>query len=139
MDKALHRKIISKYRRDVARLSSLLPSTQLTLEDLYRGARDVRLHSGDTHIIDEEDARRLLETVPQYFWNLMKVPIVFKYVKYEDGTRKYIVSGDVWQKRLVEILITGDYSATGITEIEVDDFLKLLAWYRSIIFVSITL
>lgn len=139
MPKGLEKRVIAKYRRDAARLSTLLPESTLTIEDLSRGIREVKLYSGDTHVIDDEEARRLVEKVPPYFWQLMRVPIVFKYVRYQDGTRRYIVMGDSWQRRLVEILLTGDYSSDGLAELEIDEFATLLSRYKTIIFVTVSL
>ncbi|MEB3860888.1 MAG: DUF61 family protein [Desulfurococcales archaeon] len=139
MNKGLEKRIIAKYRRDAARLSALLPQSRLTIEDLNRGERRIQLYSGDEHIIDDEEARKIISLVPPYFWRLMSVPIILKYIKYSDGTRKYLVMGDIWQKRLVEILVTGDYTSQGLEELEVEDFTRLLSKYKTIIFVTITL
>jgi len=135
----LRDKILAKYRSDRIRLASLLPENQVTLEDLYKGVSNVRLKSGEIHVFDGVEVERLLSEVPQYFWRLMRVPLILKYVKYRDGSRKYIVVGDVWQRRLCEILVRGDYSSTGMAEIEVEDFIRLLARYKTIIFVTVTL
>ncbi|MEB3774896.1 MAG: DUF61 family protein [Desulfurococcales archaeon] len=139
MPKGLEKKVIAAYRRDASRLRQLLPDEYLTLEDLYQGARRIRLASGEIHELDPGEVERLLSEVPPYFWRLIKVPVVLRYTRYSDGSRRYVVSGDQWQKRLIEILLTGDYSSTGMEELDIQSFTRLLARYKTIIFVTITL
>lgn len=128
-----------RYLESTRRMSSLWPAEQVTILELARGARRIRLHSGDTHEISEEEALRLIDDVPQYFWGLMKVPILLRYVKSEAGFSYYEVQGDVWQRRLVEILLSGDLSASGRERLSVSEFKRLVSRYPSLVFVSVTL
>ena len=136
-DKSVKKHILSKYRSDIATLAGYMPSKQITLAELNSGVRRITLASGLEHEIDDSEASRLLSEVPYYFWDLMKIPIIFYYIRWNDGSVSYRVQGDVWQRRLVEILLTGDYSSTGISEITSEEFRKLLKSYKSLIFVSI--
>ena len=131
--------VTRKYRNDVKRLSQLWPAEQVTLEELYKGKRSIRLHSGDIHVFDDEDVDRILGEVPQYIWGLVKVPLLLQYVKYEDGTIRYRVAGDTWQRRLAELLLSGTLSSTGISELNVANFTKLVSKYKTMVFVSITI
>ncbi len=131
--------VTKKYRDDVKRLSQLWPAEQVTLEELYKGKRAVRLHSGETHVFDDEDVSRILGEVPQYIWGLVRVPLLLQYVKYDDGTIRYRVAGDVWQRRLAELLVSGTLSSTGISELNVSSFTKLIARYKTMVFVSISI
>ncbi len=137
-EQRLRRHVERRYREDVRKLSTYWPSSYLSLSDLARGARSIQLHSGDTHVFDEDEVSRLLSTVPRYFHGLMKVPITLRYEK-RRSEAKYRVLGDVWQKRLVELLLHGDYSYTGLEELTVSEFIELLRRYKSLVFVSVTL
>ena len=128
-----------RYLESARRLSTMIPGEQLSLQQLAAGARRVRLLNGEVHEISDDEASRLLEAVPQYFWRHMRVPIMLRYVKSGDGGSRYEVQGDVWQRRLVEIMLTGSYSVSGLSEISVSDFKKIVARYPSIVFVSLTL
>jgi len=77
--------------------------------------------------------------VPPYFRPFMRVPILLSYVKEEDGAARYLVMGDRWQRRLAELMVRGDYSSEGVTELSVDEFVKLLREFRSLVFVSLSL
>ena len=67
------------------------------------------------------------------------MPLMLRYVKSSDGGSRYEVQGDVWQRRLVEIMLTGSYSVSGLSEISVSEFKKIVARYPSMVFVSLTL
>ncbi len=131
--------VTRKYRDDVRRLSQLWPAEFITLEDLYRGRRQIRLHSGEVHVFDDSEVDRILGEVPQYIWGLVRVPLLLHYIKYEDGTIRYKVSGDVWQRRLAELLISGTLSSTGISELSVSSFARLISRYKTMVFVSISI
>lgn len=128
-----------RYLESARRMSSLWPAEQVTILELAKGARIIRLHSGDVHEISEEEALRLVDNVPRYFWGLVKVPILLKYVKSSDGFSYYEVQGDVWQRRLVEILLSGDLSAAGKDRLSVSEFKRLVSRYPSLVFVSVSL
>jgi len=129
--------ILAIYRRDLSTLAGYMPAKYITLTEVKNGTRHITLASGLIHEIDDSEASRILEAVPSYFWDLMRIPMVFNYIRWSDGSVSYRVQGDVWQRRLVEILLTGDYSSTGVEEISSDEFRRLLKSYRSLIFVSI--
>jgi len=134
----LRRSVERKYRDDLRRLSHYWPAEEVTIEELSRGRRWVRLHSGDRHLFADDEVDRLLERVPFYFHRLMSVPITLRYVRDSTGGR-YVVLGGPWQRRLVEILLRGDYSYDGVGELRVSEFMKLNREYRSLIFVSVSL
>ncbi len=128
-----------RYLESARRLSTMIPKEQLSLQQLAAGARRIRLLNGDVHEISDDEASRLLEAVPPYFWRHMRVPLMLKYVKSSEGGSRYEVQGDVWQRRLVEIMLTGSYSVSGLSEISVSDFKKIIAKYPSMVFVSLAL
>lgn len=131
--------IEKRYIESARRIASMLPSEQITLQDLANGVTKIRLVNGVVHEISSEEARAILEAVPPYFWRHMKVPLTFRYVKTGDGSSRYEVQGDVWQRRLVEILLTGSYTVSGISELSVMEFKKLISRYSSLVFVSLVI
>jgi len=134
----LRRSIERKYRDDLRRLSAYWPAEEVPLEELARGRRWVRLHSGDRHVFSDEEVERLLARVPFYFHSLMTVPIRLRYERDSSGGRYHVLGGP-WQRRLVELLVRGDYSFEGLGSIRVSEFMRLSREYRSLVFVSVSL
>ena len=127
-----------KYAEEVRRLQAYWPAELVTLEELG-SRRQVRLLDGSYHELDEADVVRLLSAVPRYFWPFMRVPLLLSYVKTETGLTRYVVVGDRWQRRLAEIMATGDYSAEGLAELNPEQFFRVLKNYRSLVFVSLSI
>ncbi|MCE4601355.1 MAG: DUF61 family protein [Desulfurococcales archaeon] len=134
----LRKYVERKYREELRRLSSYWPAEYLTLRELRDGKRLVKLQTGETHALAEDEVERLLEAVPFYFHDLVRIPITLRYEKV-GGVARYRVLGDRWQRRLVEILLTGNYSYRGLEELSVEEFIRLLRMYKSLVFVSVTL
>ncbi len=133
------KKLVEKrYREELRRLQAYWPAEHLTLTQLAEGRRSIRLHNGETHVFSEEEVQLLLSRVPGYFHDHMTVPILLRYTRSPQGSR-YIVLGGRWQRRLVEILLRGDYSFDGVGELKVSEFIELARKYRSLIFVGLTL
>ncbi|MEN2999559.1 MAG: DUF61 family protein [Acidilobaceae archaeon] len=126
-----------KFREEARRLSALLPAESLTLLELSKGRRYVRLNSGDLHELREEEVGRLLSSVPLYLWLNVRVPLLLRYRREEDGRSLYLVEGDIWQRRLAEIMISGKFSAEGRRELSLDEFRQIIARYSSLVFVAL--
>ncbi|MCE4612826.1 MAG: DUF61 family protein [Desulfurococcales archaeon] len=135
----LRKKIEDKFRDDIKRLSLLWPSENVYIEEIAQGKTKIQLHSGDYHEFDSVEVSRLLSSVPKYFWKIMKLPIVLRYEKHESGYSRCVVEGDVWQRRLVELLITGSVSSEGIKEVSLSQLRFLLSNYGSMVFVRVTI
>ncbi|WP_048816669.1 DUF61 family protein [Caldisphaera lagunensis] len=131
--KSLQKKILDK----INETQKLWPKETLNLIEVYNGKTSVLLESNEYHEFDKEEIKTVLEIVPQYFWKFIKLPILLRYNKDSEGRSWYNVLGDTWQKRFVEILITGQYSFDGIEELDVEMFLKILKKFKSLIFVSV--
>jgi hypothetical protein len=69
----------------------------------------------------------------------MRIPIILRYEKHEDGYSRCVVEGDVWQRRLVELLVKGSVSSEGLGEVTGPQFRLLLGSYGSLVFVRVTL
>ena len=138
MGDALKRYVEKKYKEELRRLSSYWPAEYISLADARRGVRTIRLQTGETHTFEENEINLLLNTIPSYFHNLMKLPVTFRYTRM-GGVARYRVLGDQWQRRLVEIILTGQYTYQGREELTVEEFIKLLRKYKSLVFVSVTL
>lgn len=121
------------------RLSSSLPAERLSLSDLAAGRRTLRLLSGEPHELDNGEVKKVLEAAPPYLWPSTTVPITLKYSKLEDGSVRISVEGDIWQRRLVELLLRGRFGAEGMAEISLEEFRRLIASYRTLFFVSLDL
>ncbi|MGC9209938.1 MAG: DUF61 family protein [Acidilobus sp.] len=130
-------RVKARWRDEVRRLQARWPAEQVSLDELPSRA-SVRLLDGTVHEMDPDEVRRLLSIVPPYFRPFMKVPLLVGYVKHEDGTARYVVMGDRWQRRLAELMVRGDYSADGLSELSVDDFVRVLKEFRSLVFVSLS-
>ena len=128
--------IEAKYKENVKRLSAYWPSEFPTLEQVKNGKRSIRLVSGLNHEFDDREVERLLESIPKYFHPFMKIPITLRYEK-EGSMSYYKVLGDIWQRRMVEIMIYNDYSYNGLDKLTVDQFILLLSRYKTLIFVTI--
>jgi len=128
-----------KYLESTRKLRSAQPVEYVSLYEAYKGKLEVKLAGGDTHRFDEHEVKSLLEVVPPYFWKLVKLPLLLRYERPREGPARYVVVGDVWQHRLAELMLRGDYSVDGVSEMSVTEFKKLVARYSSLIFVSIHL
>jgi uncharacterized protein (UPF0216 family) len=129
--------IEKKFLDEIKNLRSLWPKEQISLEELNKGKKSILLFSDDYHIFDENETNNIIQLIPPYFWKFMKVPILLKYNRDDEGRSWYNVMGDTWQKRFVEILLRGNYTIYGIEEINPEEFIKLIKKYKSLIFVSI--
>lgn len=127
-----------KYYEDSRRLSLYWPAEHVSLWEVSGGRLSIRLHSGDLHEFDEGEAREMLAIVPKYLWRLVKVPLMLRYVREESGVARYHVMGDVWQRRLVELLLRSRLSSEGVESLDLREFRGLVSKYRSMIFVSIS-
>ncbi len=128
-----------EYLRSTRMLQASLPAESVSLYEASKGRLTVKLHSGEVHVMDEGEVRKLLEVVPPYFWKLVKIPVLLRYEKPGGGPSQYTVMGDSWQRRLVEIMLIGDFSESGLDALTVSDFKKIASKYPSLIFVSISL
>lgn len=139
MEEKLRKIVERKYMEDTRRLSLYWPAETITLYELHSGRRSIRLQSGDLHELEKGEVEKLLEVVPKYYWKLMRVPLMLRYHKDEDGTVRFIVEGGIWQARLVELLVTGRVSSEGLTQLSLSEFSKLITSYKSLVFVTITI
>lgn len=131
------RLIEARLREERRRLTSSLPSERLSLMDLKAGKRAVKLLSGELHELDGEEVERLLSLAPPYIWLNTHVPITLKYSKLDDGSVRITVEGDLWQRRLVELMLRGSFGVEGISEISVEEFRGLLSRYKTLFFISL--
>ncbi len=138
MKEKLREVVERKYVEDSRKLSLYWPAETITIYDLYMGKRSVMLHSGDIHEFEESEVEELLKIIPKYYWKLMRVPLMLRYNKDEDGNVKLIVEGSVWQARLVELLLTGEVSSAGIQSVTLSQFSKLISKFKSLVFVTLT-
>lgn len=137
MGEKIKKAVERKYVEDSRKLSLYWPAETITIYDLSLGRKFIRLHSGDLHEFDEGEVGRLLEITPKYYWKLMRIPLMLRYYKEEDGTVKLSVEGGVWQARLAELLLTGEVSSEGLKNLSLDQFSKLVSRYKTLVFVTL--
>ncbi|MDM7275478.1 MAG: DUF61 family protein [Thermoprotei archaeon] len=137
MSEKIREAVEKKYREDSRRLALYWPAETITLLEAARGRKEVRLHSGDAHVFDEEEVSRLLNLVPLYYWELMRLPIMLRYRRREDGISEYVVEGGVWQRRLVELITKGDVTSEGAESLNVYEFASLIKSFKSLVFVTL--
>ncbi|MEM0365810.1 MAG: DUF61 family protein [Acidilobaceae archaeon] len=133
----LREAIERKYREDIRKLSIYWPSETITLLELAMGKKNIRLYSNDIHEFDDRDIKLILEITPRYFWLLMRVPLMLRYKRESDGTAKYIVEGGIWQMRLAELMVRGQVSSSGLKELDVSQFSKLISRFKSLVFITL--
>ncbi|MEM0340662.1 MAG: DUF61 family protein [Acidilobaceae archaeon] len=126
-----------KYEEILKRIAKLWPAESVTLKEVSKGRRFLRLQSGDVHEFEEKEIRNVLSKVPPYVWDLVKLPIILRYKRFEDGTYEIKVEGDVWQKRLVELLLKGQMTSKGMEKLDYESFRALLSEYRTLIFIGL--
>ena len=137
MGEKIKKAVERKYVEDSRKLSLYWPAETITIYDLSLGRKSIRLHSGDLHEFDEGEVGRLLEITPKYYWKLMRIPLMLRYYKEEDGTVKLSVEGGVWQARLAELLLTGEVSSEGLKNLSLNQFSKLVSRYKTLVFVTL--
>ncbi|AMD31139.1 MAG: DUF61 family protein [Acidilobus sp.] len=130
--------VVNIYREEVRKLQASWPTRQLSLREL-KGTPFIELTDGTLHEFNQEEVDRLLSQVPEYFWDFMAIPLLLHYMRTESGIAKYTVVGNRWQMRLAEIMLRGDYSANGVSELGIEEFLEIIRKYRSLVFVSLHL
>ncbi len=131
--------IVAKYYSDVSRLRQSLAAERPTMRELL--ARDpptIRLQDGTLHEVDREQLEALAGIIPRYLWSLVRLPFTVQLVRYEDGTRVYAVTGDVWQRRAVELIVRGRMSPDGLERLEPEEFRRLLRAAGSMVFTMLT-
>lgn len=137
MGEKIKKAVERKYVEDSRKLSLYWPAETITIYDLSLGRKFIELHSGDLHEFDEGEVGRLLEITPKYYWKLMRIPLMLRYYKEEDGTVKLSVEGGVWQARLAELLLTGEVSSEGLKNLSLNQFSKLVSRYKTLVFVTL--
>ena len=132
--------VASAYRREVSKLQSYMPASYVSLREALSSPRPgVPLNDGTFHEFDPEHLRLASEAIPRILWSLVNLPIVLYYEKDADGRRRFLVAGDAWQRRAVEMLLTGRLAADGRSELDSEEAYRLLSRYRSLFFVSLRL
>lgn len=132
--------LIAKYYKDINRLRYTQAAERPTLRDLL--ARDppiIELQDGTMHEVDRAQLERLSKIIPRYLWGLVRLPFTIQLTRYEDGTRVYVVAGDSWQRRAVELIVKGRMSPDGVERLEPEEFRLLLGVAGSMVFTSLNL
>jgi uncharacterized protein (UPF0216 family) len=137
---ARSKKIITeKIRRDLGALRAYWPKEFIPLSlALEKEEVLIPLANGDLHEVDREHILRVSNVIPEYLWDLIKIPFTFRYEKDEDGRSWYVIVGDRWQRRAVELILYGRLTSDGLERINVDEFKRFVSELSSLVFVSIS-
>ena len=136
--KNTRRLVERKYRNDIQRLSRYWPKEQVSLEEAYSGRSYIYLQNGEIHDFSHDEISLLASSIPRFLWRLVSLPLLLRYEVV--GTERYYrVLGNTWQKRLAEIMLTGDYSYSGKEKLTISEFSTILRKYRSLIFVNLSI
>ncbi len=136
--KNTRRLVERKYRNDIQRLSRYWPKELVSLEEAYSGRSYIYLQNGETHDFSRDEISLLASSIPRFLWRLVSLPLLLRYEVI--GTeRHYRVLGNIWQKRLAEIMLIGDYSYSGKEKLTISEFSTILRKYRSLIFVNLSI
>ncbi len=131
--------ITNKVRKDIGNLKSYWPKKTFTLTQIVKEKRyRIELINGDSHEIDEFQLRKILNLIPEYLWDLVKIPFTLRYEKDEDGRSWYVIVGDRWQRRAIELLLYKRLSSEGVKKLNIEEFKELIKKYNSLVFVSIS-
>lgn len=118
-------------------LSGFLPAERRTMQELMEADRPyVPLRNGGVHTIDKAELHEACRVIPWYFRRLIKLPIV---LRKEEGGDWYVVEGDLWDRRALELLLKGKLSSEGISTLSKDEVIVLMKKYRSLLMVTISL
>ena len=132
------RLVTERYRRDISSLQAYWPQELFTLEHLLRtGSTRIKLVNGEEHYIDREQLEKLSRIIPKYLWELVKLPLLFRYERDERGRSWYIVLGDNWQKRAVELILTGKLTSEGRSMVGVEEFRRIIREFDTLVFVGL--
>ncbi len=132
--------IVARYYYEISRMKFTMAAESVTLKELLsREPPTILLHDGTLHEVDRDQLARLAGIIPRYLWDLVKLPIIIRLTRYEDGTRVYAVAGDAWQRRAVELIVRGKMSPDGLERLEPEEFRRLLRVAGSLVFTSLTL
>jgi uncharacterized protein (UPF0216 family) len=127
--------LVARYYRDLSRLRASQAAERPTLRELLaRKPPTLRLQDGTIHEVDRRQLELVSRRIPPYLWDLVRLPFQVTLARYEDGARVYMLAGDVWQRRAVELLLHGTMSPRGLERLEPEEYRELLRLAGSLVF-----
>ena len=131
--------IIRKYHREILSLNTSLPAKRRSLKDILE-TRDyfVTLKNGTRHRFDPVEIEKLSDRVPWYLYPRTMLPIIIEYVD-QGGKKVFRVAGDRWDRRIVEVLLRGEFSVEGVSVLEYGEVSRLLSLYKSLLTIIISM
>jgi uncharacterized protein (UPF0216 family) len=131
--------IIKKYQRDIVTFNTSLPAKRRSLKEILE-TRDyfIRLKNGTRHRLDPIEIDDLSNKIPWYLYPKTMLPIIIEYVD-QGGKKVFKVSGDKWDRRIVEVLLKGEFSVDGVNVLEYSEVSRLLSLYKSLLTIIISM
>ncbi len=130
--------VYRKYREDLKFLSRNLPARRVTLKELLENSiSGIELRDGGIHRLDPAELERMADTVPWYLHPVTRIPLIIEYTTV-DEKRVFRVRGDRWDRRIVEVLLTGKFGVDGVEFLEYNDVARLVALYKSLILIILS-
>jgi uncharacterized protein (UPF0216 family) len=131
--------IIRKYQKDVISLFNTTPKERKSLKHIIE-EHDyiVHLKDGSIHRLDRDEITQAAERIPWYLHPRALIPIIIEYTTIGDK-RVFRVTGDKWDRRIVEVLLRGEFGVDGKSILEYREVAKLISLYKSLFTIILSL
>ncbi|MCE4614135.1 MAG: DUF61 family protein [Desulfurococcales archaeon] len=131
--------IIRKYQRDIVSLFNTTPRKRKSLKHILEEQDyTIELKDGTIHKLDKNEVIYAAENIPWYLHPRTLIPIVIEYAAVGDK-RVFRVMGDKWDRRIVEVLLKGEFGVEGERILEYNEVAKLISLYKSLFTIILSL
>jgi len=131
--------IIRKYQKDIVSLFNSTPRDRKSLKHiLEKQDYTIELKDGTIHKLDKNEVSLAAQKIPWYLHPRTRVPIVIEYVSVGDR-RIFRVLGDKWDRRIVEVLLKGEFGLDGKRVLEYIEVARLISLYKSLFTIILSL
>ncbi|MEB3851871.1 MAG: DUF61 family protein [Desulfurococcales archaeon] len=127
--------LVKRYQADLGRIRASQAAEKPTLRELLeRSPPTILLQDGTRHEVDQAQLQTLAKAIPRYLWGEVRLPFQVTLTRYDDGTRVYLVVGDKWQRRAIQLLLHGTLTPSGAEKLEPEEYRRLLRLIGSLVF-----
>ncbi len=131
--------IIRKYQKDIVSLFNSTPRYRKSLKHiLEKQDYTIELKDGTIHKLDKNEVSLAAQKIPWYLHLRTRIPIVIEYLSVGDR-RIFRVSGDKWDRRIVEVLLKGEFGLDGKRVLEYNEVARLISLYKSLFTIILSL
>ena len=131
--------VVRKYQRDIVSLFNAIPRERKSLKHVI-DAQDyaVELRDGTIHRLDKNEVMLAAQKIPWYLHPRTRIPIIIEYSSMGDK-RVFRVTGDKWDRRIVEVLLEGEFGLDGKRVLEYNEVARLISLYKSLFAIILSL